>query len=943
MDNESSNTPPITPKDVRTALRNWRKSKNLAQNPLTDLPIVRHRRQEARYGDTPEGRAQALRDILNRAIQELREQAQENNVEDDNWRYYVIVTKQFIEQRKRDAVADELVLAKRWYHTKQKEALEAIALKLQEWNEVHRTSLASGVPLPTSPPDVSHFVGRRNELHELTAQLREQHLAVIVGGPGVGKTDLAAKLVREVAPPDRIFWYSCRPGDGVDSILWALAGFLAHQGQRGPWQSVAQKGGQGGEGMMPLNMRIAFTVQHLVGEGYLLCFDGFQSMDQDQGVQRLLEQLYTLASAPNKQLLLVITSRRVPPFVHREATYQVEGMDKGDVAVLASRRDVTLRGEELDTLYQRTEGYPLFLDLTLTALRRAPHPELILEHLTEEEEIERYLLQEIDRKLTPEQRAVMQAVAVLQSRGGVRDLIEHVLGGGGIRNALRELKTDHLLRSSLEDRGQIYTQHSIVQAYFYDSISLQDRRHMHWQAGRWYEQEDANIALAAYHYMESGEPRQAAELIVKDVWAGINRGEILFLSRLLERFSISQLTPSLWAQVNIARGVVLTELRRNQEAKKAFATALKALERLEDSQPTRELRAKAYRGLAYLARYEPQEALVWVEKGLSQIGSMGSQQEADLYIQRAIARRKTGAVGEAKADLRRSLAILPPWAAYLRMIALNTLGNIELQTGDPKDAQEAYTEALALAEELNHEATRLQILSNLAAYYHVTGDWKTAAELYQQAVDLATRLDSMRENVRVLLNYGVLRLCQGDFEAAQQNLLTVYSSAKDTDLHELLTSSAAYLAQWHLLQKELDPAIKYLQEAETVAQKHGVHYQMPFIYTQWAQVALAQGDPDRALEKAQNALDSARQQQLKEEEGVALRVLGQAQYAKGEAREALESLAASYHLLAENPFPKARTALTWAQILREMGEKERAATLEQEAHTYLQRLGSTLQ
>lgn len=86
--------------------------------------------------------------------------------------------------------------------------------------------------LPTLPV-IEAFVGRREELEALEAQLASQHLVAITGKSGVGKTALAVELARRVAgaAPERIFWYTFLPQASVDTIIGSVAEFLAWHGQ----------------------------------------------------------------------------------------------------------------------------------------------------------------------------------------------------------------------------------------------------------------------------------------------------------------------------------------------------------------------------------------------------------------------------------------------------------------------------------------------------------------------------------------------------------------------------------------------------------------------------------------------------------------------------------------------------------------------------------------
>ncbi|MEZ4662257.1 MAG: phosphotransferase [Caldilineaceae bacterium] len=83
---------------------------------------------------------------------------------------------------------------------------------------------------------VDNFVGRDAELTAYAERLQAQRFAAISGMAGVGKTALAAVLTDWVATPEKVFWHSFHEGDGINTIIWKLAAFLAHHGAGDLWR-----------------------------------------------------------------------------------------------------------------------------------------------------------------------------------------------------------------------------------------------------------------------------------------------------------------------------------------------------------------------------------------------------------------------------------------------------------------------------------------------------------------------------------------------------------------------------------------------------------------------------------------------------------------------------------------------------------------------------------
>src|SRR5262245_34319466 len=145
-------------------------------------------------------------------------------------------------------------------------------------------------PEPGRPPEVAAFVGREAELAYFAQKLSVSHIAVISGMAGVGKTTLAAALARQVAAPDNIFWHAFHEGEGIDAIIWKLAGFLAWHGQDDLWQllqTTRQAGGQ----PPPPELLFDYLTQAIVGRGYILCLDDFQFVEADPLLDQLVRRL----------------------------------------------------------------------------------------------------------------------------------------------------------------------------------------------------------------------------------------------------------------------------------------------------------------------------------------------------------------------------------------------------------------------------------------------------------------------------------------------------------------------------------------------------------------------------------------------------------------------------------------------------------------------------
>ncbi len=272
-------------------------------------------------------------------------------------------------------------------------------------------------PEPTRPPDVNNFVGRTEELAYFAQRLEEPKLAVIAGMAGVGKTALAATLTRWAAEPDQVFWHTFQEGEGIETVIRRLAGFLAWHGFGDLWQLLEITRITGGKPPSTTE-QFDYLLQLMRRGHYLLCFDDFHEVEHDPQFTQLIDKLRNALALSD--FSIIVTSRRVPEFVHARSVKALDGLTKGDAEGLIRTVNVPLLAAQVDILYENTAGNAQFLTLAIEALNQGKDPSDLIDRLAATDDVERYLLQEVDDVLSGEERTVMGAVAVLLGYGGAR-------------------------------------------------------------------------------------------------------------------------------------------------------------------------------------------------------------------------------------------------------------------------------------------------------------------------------------------------------------------------------------------------------------------------------------------------------------------------------------------------------------------------------------------
>lgn len=822
-----------------------------------------------------------------------------------------------------------------------------VGVKIIETGEI---STLSGIrlvevkppPEPAIPPVTSDFVGRQAELAYFAEQLAAKHQIIISGMPGVGKTALAAALATQVSQPVKIFWHTFHTGEGVHALIWKLAGFLAWRGQSDPW-TMLQNAQQTGIQPPPPEVLFDYIFQLLCGETYLLCFDNFHFVENDPLLVQFLERLESVIP-DNEVSIMIITSRSVPGLAHSADFQPMAGLSREDARNLLAARSLSLPDDLFNTLYTRTEGNTQFLTLAIDSLLRGQDPARLIRQLPEHEGIEHYLIKALDEGMNTEEREVMSAISVLMGYPGSREAVSAILDGRNMRRTLNDLNSRYLLSALEGENGKEYTQHALVQVFYYEQLGKRSQQEMHRRAGEHYTTTEPDPLLAALHYLHAGEISKAVDLATQDVWASINRGKALTLRQVLEQFVEKLDDPILNARLDLARGQVSAFLGDGQAAQDWYEAVYNVLEVLPENPQALPLKARACLGMGeVLQESNPLVALEWLMLGLDALP------EGEHLLEQAIIRVRMGRIhafqGDYKAAeeaLQLGRSELPP-EHPMQITALGNLGNLYCARGDTVQGQEYYRKTLELARKLGDEWRIAELQLNLGIEADIAGQLTEAVAIYQEVLAHAEKLGSLAQRVRTRSLLGIVLIKLGDYEQAERNLQECIDLARHACLRAHLIYTLPSLADLYLRQGKPADAEPLLVEAEKLSQETGTRLAevLPEIYRNWALLHLEQGDHDTARNCAESCVALARELESDTDEGIGLRVLGTVKLALQQREGALACFEQSLALLEDrDPYEAARTQMAWGECLLAGPERPRGLELLQKAESTFARLGA---
>lgn len=333
-----------------------------------------------------------------------------------------------------------------------------------------------------------------------------------------------------------------------------------------------------------------------------------------------------------------------------------------------------------------------------------------------------------------------------------------------------------------------------------------------------------------------------------------------------------------------------------------------------------------------------------------------SQFVATLYLRRSEREKAKEFYQQAINSQRRSGAV------YYLLVSLQGLGLIFQDDGEWGRAEEAFLDALKIAEQVGDKNALVEINSMLGLVAATKGAWERAESFYQRAQQIVEReKDKIQLKARfpLLCNISLLRAMRGELASAEEAVAQAAKTIEgvgDSFLHFNLMKTQAAVA---LRGERLEQAKEFLTRAFWILVREPDWRKRAELYTISSQLRLATGDPYRAQYAANRALNLLRDYPSSLEFAVALRCSGLAkcrldQIEKGmtELKRSIEILrqlgvkfelalslsARAKALINPSPLPGVKVPVSSRQISRE--EFNEIKSYLKEAIGYFQELGA---
>jgi tetratricopeptide (TPR) repeat protein len=376
------------------------------------------------------------------------------------------------------------------------------------------------------------------------------------------------------------------------------------------------------------------------------------------------------------------------------------------------------------------------------------------------------------------------------------------------------------------------------------------------------------------------------------------------------------------------------------ERRAAIEHYQKGINLLKDGPPRIEL-VRLYEEAAwlYLHTGDNMLAIYASEKALRLAERLGETRAASRA--HGIFGRVFGRIGDnekARTNLERSVELARGSDHGETILALLALGrHLEVSEADATGAREAYTEALALAEQVGDLPNQVELHAALAQLAAYRGDWEQLAESTEASARLAEREGLVGKLCLPYALRGLMRWRTGDTAGAADQYRRAHELAEQVGWSELAFQSLYGLAISLRDSDDLNGSIAALDRAIDVCERAGLIAQSIQATATRAIVLAQAGRDDAAREGAAEATELSERLHYPIGRAAALEARGATAEDPGEGERLLAEAESAWSEL-DRPLEAARCRLLAGQVLREH-DPERSRALLEEAAAECERLG----
>ncbi len=232
----------------------------------------------------------------------------------------------------------------------------------------------------------------------------------------------------------------------------------------------------------------------------------------------------------------------------------------------------------------------------------------------------------------------------------------------------------------------------------------------------------------------------------------------------------------------------------------------------------------------------------------------------------------------------------------IRLKAIGSLGNCYFMKSDFFKALECYTQALKIAEKLNHKKSIAAYSGNLGNVYSLQGNYPKALDYLSKALKINEELNDQGGVATTLLNIGSIYLYLEDYEKSLQYDLKALKLSEKTDNNKIKETVLGNIGIIYRHQGKYEDAMKYNTMAFDVAKADGNKSGMGSQLGSIGEIYTATKDYTNALKYHFKSLALAEEVGDKNEIALNLGFIGELYMLTGDFKKAEDYLKRSHEL-----------------------------------------------
>ena len=476
------------------------------------------------------------------------------------------------------------------------------------------------------------------------------------------------------------------------------------------------------------------------------------------------------------------------------------------------------------------------------------------------------------------------------------------------------------------DGQNYYFAHNSVQETIYQTLLTERRQQMHGQIGQAMEavhpdRSLINVELLAYHFAQARNSAKAIPYLLEASQVArrqfSNQNALRFLLTALDLLPEAPDLAHLEPNIHKYLGDLYQHRGESERALTHYEQALSQVADVNNKVDyTRQI------GRVWRLKGDQVQAWGWFEKALEDIGRHRNDitdiVRGRVYADVSLYYAQKGNYQQARRWGLDAVAVLEQTEALSDLAeSLNALGGAYYFQNRWRESSQQVARAYEIQQQIGDRMGIASSLSNLGILYTIDGQWDKAIEVFHTAIDTCEEIGALEMTLSSAHNnVAYLYLLRGQLDTAEEHLQASLKIKQANGTTLELPSSLNNLGLSRMLRQDFAAAEAFLDESIALCEEIDDQDSLSEAARYLAEVKLAVGELDQAMELCHRAIRLANQAASTANEGAALRILAKLFLLQADVKQARQSAQASLKLLKEinHIYEIAQTQVVLAEV-----------------------------